>query len=100
MTQRLEQDSKSLLSTGESARLAGVSLRTLYRYEADGRIRSVRTPGGHRRFRRSDVEALLTRGQAAGNSDQHSVSSAPTPRGEAESRERLDGIAASTAGAA
>ncbi len=54
-----------LLGTAESAKLIGVSVRTLYRYEDQGRITSVRTPGGHRRYRRSEVEALLSRAGAA-----------------------------------
>lgn len=49
-----------LLTVGQAAALVGVSTITLKRWEASGRIRSERTPTGHRRFRRSDVEALLT----------------------------------------
>ena len=49
-----------LLSVGESAALIGVHVDTLKRWEQDGRITALRTPSGHRRFRRSDVEALLT----------------------------------------
>jgi len=54
-----------LLATAESAKLIGVSVRTLYRYEDQGRITSVRTPGGHRRYRRADVERLLSRAVVA-----------------------------------
>ncbi len=53
------------LTVGESAQLIGVSVDTLKRWEKAGRITSLRTPTGHRRFRRSDVEALLTAGQHA-----------------------------------
>lgn len=54
-----------LLSVGEAAALAGVHADTLKRWERAGRITSLRTPTGHRRFRRSDVEALLvTSGRA------------------------------------
>ena len=60
MTERLEQDTKAWLSSSEAAALAGVSVSLLYRYELMGRINAVRTPGGHRRFRREDVETLLT----------------------------------------
>ncbi len=60
MTERLEQDTKAWLSSSEAAALAGVSVSSLYRYELMGRINAVRTPGGHRRFRREDVETLLT----------------------------------------
>ena len=47
------------LSTSEAAEYIGVSVSTLYRYEADGHIESVRTPGGHRRFRRVQLDALM-----------------------------------------
>jgi excisionase family DNA binding protein len=90
-----EQD---LLSIGQAAGVAGVSVRTIYRYEADGSLRPAqRTPGGHRRYRRADVEAIVERarhGRVAGNTDQHPVSSAPAHGGEPESRERLDRIGA------
>jgi excisionase family DNA binding protein len=43
----------------EAADLMGVSVDTLRRWERAGRITAVRTPTGHRRFKRSDVEALL-----------------------------------------
>ena len=60
MTPSPTDDATSWLSTQEAADAAGVSKRTLYRYEKAGRIGSLRTPGGHRRWRREDVEALLT----------------------------------------
>lgn len=49
-----------LLSVGESAVIIGISRDTLKRWEAAGRVTSLRTPTGHRRFRRADIEALLT----------------------------------------
>lgn len=49
-----------LLPPGEAAALIGVSRDTLKRWEAKDRIRSLRTPDNHRRYRRGDVEALLT----------------------------------------
>jgi excisionase family DNA binding protein len=49
------------LNIGDAARLIGVHVDTLRRYEASGRIAAQRTPSGHRRFKRSDVEALLHR---------------------------------------
>jgi len=47
------------LAVSEAAALIGVSVDTLRRWKRDGRIKAVRTPTGHRRFKRSDVEALL-----------------------------------------
>lgn len=44
-----------LLSPAQASALIGVSVQTLRRYDREGRLASVRTPGGQRRFRRSDV---------------------------------------------
>ena len=53
------------LTSTEAARLLGVSAATIKRWSDDGVISTVRTPGGHRRFRRLDVslaaERLFTR---------------------------------------
>lgn len=54
-----------LLPIGEAARILGVHVETLRRWESAGHIESVRTPGGQRRFRRADVETLLEKGGAA-----------------------------------
>jgi excisionase family DNA binding protein len=48
------------LTTGKAAKLVGVHEDTIVRWANEGRLPSWRTPGGHRRFRRSDVLALLT----------------------------------------
>jgi len=47
------------LAVSQAAALIGVSVDTLRRWERDGPIKAVRTPTGHRRFKRSDVKALL-----------------------------------------
>jgi excisionase family DNA binding protein len=47
------------LSSGEAARMIGVDPRTLRGYEDNGLIKSHQTPGGHRRYRKSDVDTLL-----------------------------------------
>lgn len=49
-----------LLTPGEVAVLFRVDPKTVTRWAASGRIGSIRTPGGHRRFRESEVQALLT----------------------------------------
>lgn len=49
-----------LLTPGEVAAMFRVDPKTVTRWAASGRIRSIRTPGGHRRFRRSEVNRLLT----------------------------------------
>ena len=44
-----------LLSTGEVARLFGVSPSAVTRWARTGAIKAIRTPGGHYRFRASEV---------------------------------------------
>ena len=51
-----------LLTPGEVAALFRVDPKTVPRWAAAGRIGSIRTPGGHRRFRESEVRALLEGG--------------------------------------
>lgn len=48
-----------LLTSGEVAALFGVDPRTVSRWAASGRIGALRTPGGHRRYRESEVRRLL-----------------------------------------
>jgi excisionase family DNA binding protein len=48
-----------LLTPGEVAGLFRVDPKTVTRWATAGRIGSIRTPGGHRRFRESEVKALL-----------------------------------------
>ena len=52
-------DEERLLIPAEVAALFGVGPKTVVRWAADGRIGSVRTPGGHHRFRAAEVRALL-----------------------------------------
>jgi len=65
-----------LLTPGEVASLFRVDPKTVTRWAAAGRISSIRTPGGHRRFRESEVRALL-RGDAA-------AATTPAPRSSVE----------------
>ena len=48
-----------LLTTKEASRLAGVGPTAIKRWADDGRLHCVKTAGGHRRFRRDELEALL-----------------------------------------
>ena len=50
---------EQLLTPGEVARMFRVDPKTVTRWAASGRIGSIRTPGGHRRFRESEVKDLL-----------------------------------------
>ena len=48
-----------LMTPGEVASMFRVDPKTVTRWAAAGRIGSIRTPGGHRRFRESEVRTLL-----------------------------------------
>lgn len=52
------ESGKSLLSVSEAARVLGVSPGTVRRWSNSGTLACVRTPSGHRRFRRADLERL------------------------------------------
>lgn len=55
-----EPDEKDvLLTSGEVGKLFRVDAKTVSRWANKGWISSVRTPGGHRRFWRSEVRELL-----------------------------------------
>jgi putative resolvase len=45
----------TLITIREASDLLGVSIKTLRRWEKQGKISSIRTYGGHRRFRRGDI---------------------------------------------
>lgn len=58
-----------LLRTREVALLFEVSERTVTEWAARGRIPSVRTPGGHRRYPADGVAALLALSEAPATGD-------------------------------
>ena len=55
----MDGNNERLLTPGEVAALFRVDPKTVTRWAASGRITSIRTPGGHRRFRESEVRSLL-----------------------------------------
>ncbi|CAM06089.1 excisionase family DNA binding protein [Saccharopolyspora erythraea NRRL 2338] len=57
--QTRQNGQEQLLTPGEVASLFRVDPKTVTRWATAGRIGSIRTPGGHRRFRESEVRALL-----------------------------------------
>ncbi|WP_281424403.1 BldC family transcriptional regulator [Pseudonocardia nigra] len=52
-------NNERLLTPGEVASLFRVDPKTVTRWASAGRIGSIRTPGGHRRFRESEVRTML-----------------------------------------
>jgi excisionase family DNA binding protein len=62
----MDGTSERLLTPGEVATLFRVDPKTVTRWAASGRISSIRTPGGHRRFREAEVRELLEGNNANG----------------------------------
>lgn len=68
-TQRTTRPSREYLRTAEVAELLHVSSKTISRWAREGKLPSVRTLGGHRRFPEQpirDVAARLSGGLAQG----------------------------------
>jgi excisionase family DNA binding protein len=55
----LAEPENHLLTPSEVANLFRVDPKTVTRWAAAGRIRSLKTPGGRRRFRESGIRALM-----------------------------------------
>lgn len=55
----MSQDYEPLLTPAEVARMFRVDPKTVTRWANAGRLPSIRTLGGHRRFREAEVRALL-----------------------------------------
>ncbi len=52
-------DTSGLMTPAEVAALFGVDPKTVQRWAKTGRLSSIKTPGGHRRYRAAEVYALL-----------------------------------------
>jgi excisionase family DNA binding protein len=64
MKRELEFD--SLLTPAEVACMFAVDPKTVTRWAKAGKLASVRTPGGHRRYREAEVRGLLAAGEQGG----------------------------------
>lgn len=49
-----------LISVGEAAKILGLSIKTLQRWDKSGKFPSIRRPGGHRYYNLKDIENYLT----------------------------------------
>ncbi len=49
----------TLKSISETSKILGVNKDTLRRWEKTGRIQSIRTPGGHRRYSSNSIKNIL-----------------------------------------
>ena len=63
-----ESGTETLIRVGQAAEMLGVSVETLRRWEADGRLTTTRTDGGQRLVDLAEVTRLLTERRAAATS--------------------------------
>jgi excisionase family DNA binding protein len=59
-----EQQPEELLTPSEVAAMFRVNPKTVTRWARSGKISAIRTLGGHRRFRASEVRALLEQNES------------------------------------
>ena len=59
MTQRTEPEASELLTPAEVAFAFKVDPKTVTRWARAGRLTWIRTPGGHRRYYRAEIQKLL-----------------------------------------
>lgn len=58
-------EAEALLTPAEVAQIFRVDPKTVTRWAQAGKLTSMRTPGGHRRYRESEVRSLLGRVDSA-----------------------------------
>ncbi|MHB8471207.1 MAG: response regulator [Gaiellaceae bacterium] len=62
------RDDNEWLTLGQAARFLGVAQSTIRKWSDNGRVPAFYTPGGHRRYRRADLESFLDRSGPGGRS--------------------------------
>ena len=60
------RDDSEWLTLGQAARFLGVAQSTIRKWSDNGRVPAFYTPGGHRRYRRTDLETVLDRSGPGG----------------------------------
>ncbi|HYT10954.1 MAG TPA: BldC family transcriptional regulator [Mycobacteriales bacterium] len=65
MTTRQTTDAEPLLTPAEVASMFRVDPKTVTRWAKAGKLTSIRTLGGHRRYKESEVRGLLEGGSPA-----------------------------------
>jgi len=60
------RDDSEWLTLGAAARFLGVAQSTIRKWSDSGRVPAFYTPGGHRRYRRADLETFLERSGPGG----------------------------------
>ena len=61
--QNTDAKTAEFMTPGEVARRFRVDAKTVTRWAKDGKIKSFRTPGGHRRFYAAEIESLIKNGE-------------------------------------
>jgi excisionase family DNA binding protein len=54
-----QKDGQALLTIGDASEYLGISIDTLRRWEKKGRIEPLRSPGGHRYYKKEDLDGLF-----------------------------------------
>jgi excisionase family DNA binding protein len=62
-------DEPDWLTLGQAARFLGVAQSTIRKWSDQGRVPAFYTPGGHRRYRRRDLETFLDRSGPGGKAN-------------------------------
>jgi excisionase family DNA binding protein len=60
------RDDSEWLTLGQAARFLGVAQSTIRKWSDQGKVPAFYTPGGHRRYRRTDLEVFLDRSGPGG----------------------------------
>ena len=68
MASRVPNLDADWLTLGQAARFLGVAQSTIRKWSDQGRVPAFYTPGGHRRYRRRDLDAFLARSGPGGKS--------------------------------
>jgi excisionase family DNA binding protein len=66
MSMNRSSEPEVLLTPAEVAKLFRVDPKTVTRWAKAGKLTAIRTLGGHRRYRSSEVESLLTKSENRG----------------------------------
>ena len=51
---------EEMISISKASKILGVDIRTLQRWDNDGKLKAYRTSGGHRRYKLSEIESLIS----------------------------------------
>lgn len=92
------------LTLGQAAKYLGVAQSTIRKWSDQGRLPAFYTPGGHRRYRRGDLDAFLERSGPGGRAKEGPlvliVDDDPGLRGFVRASLELEGYAVREAGSA